>query len=330
MVSLTTEGHQAVGPDIEKTFDVLVIGGGPAGVSAAIYTSRAGLSTLVIDKGLTAGALGITGKIANYPGITEEITGAELLERMRTQAQSFGAQFVADKVIGVDLASPEKIVYANQGTYTGRTVIISTGSMGRGSRVKGEDRLLGRGVSYCATCDGAFYRDKEVAVAGSSDEAIDEALFLTRFASRVHFLSPTPELKAPGHLIEELEKNEKIKLVKGASLVEVLGEMKVEAVRFTPRGKPEETIPVSGAFIYLQGGKPVTDFLQGQLELSETGCLLVDHEFQTTIPGVYAIGDVLCDHIKQAVISAGEGAMAAIALEKNLHGRSKVSVDWSK
>ncbi len=323
-------GHQPAGMDEEKTFDVVIIGGGPAGVSAAIYTSRAGLSTLVVDKGLTAGALGITGKIANYPGITEPITGAELLERMRSQAESFGAQFVSDKVIGVDLLNPVKTVFANQGTYTGKSLIIATGSMGRGSRVKGEDHLLGRGVSYCATCDGAFFRDKEVVVAGSSDEAIEEALFLTRFAGRVHFLSPTPELKAPRHLIDELEENKKVRLVKGASLQEVIGETKVEAVRFTPRGMAEETLPVSGAFIYLQGGKPITDFLMGQLDLTKEGCLVVDHEFQTAIPGVYAIGDVLCDHIKQAVISAGEGAIAAIALEKNLRGRSKVTVDWSK
>ncbi len=313
-----------------SSYDVIIIGGGPAGATAAIYTARAGLATLVIDKGLTAGALGITGKIANYPGFVEPISGADLLETMRQQAESYGARFVFDKVVGADLTSPEKTIYANQGTYTGRAVIIATGSMGRGTRIKGEDRLLGKGVSYCATCDGAFFREKEVVVAGSSDEAIEEALFLTRFASRVHFLSPTPELKAPGELIEELEKNERVRLVKGASLSEVLGETKVEGVRFAQRGMPEEVLPVAGAFIYLQGGKPVTDFLMGQLALSESGCLSVDSEYKTTIPGVYAVGDVLCDHIKQAVIAASEGAVAAIALEKNLRGRSKMNVDWAK
>ncbi len=327
---ISNNGHHPESPVDVKSYDVLIIGGGPAGSSAAIYTSRAGLNTLVVDKGLTAGALGITGKIANYPGVTDQVTGAELLERMRSQAESFGAQYISDKVIGVDLTAPEKTVYGNQGTYTARSVIIATGSMGRGSRVKGEDRLLGRGVSYCATCDGAFYRDKEVVVAGNSDEAVEEALFLTKFANRVHFLSPAPEVKAPRHLLDELEANQKIRLVKGASLVEILGDTKVEAVRYVPRGKPEETLTVAGAFIYLQGGKPETSFVQGQLELSEAGCLLVDREFQTSIPGVYAVGDVLCDHIKQAVISAGEGAIAAIALEKNLHGRAKVTVDWSK
>ena len=196
-------GNQSESLGQDGKYDVLIIGGGPAGASAAIYTARAGLKTLVIDKGLTAGALGITGKIANYPGVSEQITGAELLERMRGQAESFGAQFVSDKVIGVELTGEEKVVYGNQGTYNSRSVIIATGSMGRGSRVKGEDRLLGRGVSYCATCDGAFYREKEVMVAGNSDEAVEEALFLTKFASRVHFLSPAPEIKAPRHLLDE-------------------------------------------------------------------------------------------------------------------------------
>lgn len=312
------------------TYDVVIIGGGPAGATAAIYTARAGLKTLVLDKGLTTGALGITGKIANYPGVPGEIGGAELLERMREQARSFGAQFVNDKVIGVELQSEPKTVFGNNGAYPARAVIIATGSMGRGTRVKGEEELLGHGVSYCATCDGAFFRNQEVVVAGNSDEAIEEALFLTQFASVVHFLSPTPELKAPQHLIDELLANPKVTFYPGASLREVIGSGKVEAVRFAMRGQGEQTLSVSGAFIYLQGGKPITDFLQGQLEISDTGCLIVDREFQTAIPGVFAVGDVLCNHVKQAVIAAAEGATAAIAVEKVLRGRKQMVADWSK
>ncbi len=314
----------------DSNYDVLIIGGGPAGATAAIYTARAGLKTLVIDKGLTAGALGITGKIANYPGLNAEVSGAQLLENMRNQARSFGAEFVSDKVIGVDLLSEQKTVFGNSGTYSGRAVIIATGSMGRGSRVNGEDELLGRGVSYCATCDAAFFRGTEVLVAGNSDEAIEEALFLTRFVNRVHFLSPTPELKAPQHLIDEISANPKVQIYKGASLKEVIGEGKVEAVRFVERGQPEQVLPVSGAFIYLQGGKPITDFLVGQLDLSESGCLLVNEEYQTAIPGVFAVGDILCNHIKQAVVAAADGAIAGMAVEKTLRGRKQISVDWSK
>ena len=311
-------------------YDVLIVGGGPAGVTAAIYTARAGLKTLIIDKGLTAGALGITAKIANYPGIQEEISGAELLERMRNQASSFGAEFISDKVIGVYLLSGQKTVFGNSGNYVARSVIIATGSMGRGSRVKGEDELLGHGVSYCATCDAAFFRNQVVVVAGNSDEAIEEGVFLTKFVKEVHFLCPTPELKAPQHLVDELNKNPKVILYKGASLREIIGEERVNAVRFARRGQSEQTLAVTGAFVYLQGGKPITDFLQGQLDVSETGCLVVDREYQTTIPGVFAVGDVLCDHVKQAVIAAGEGAVAGIAVEKFLHGRKQMVIDWSK
>jgi len=314
----------------ETPFDVIVIGGGPAGATAAIYTSRAGLKTLVLDKGLTTGALGITSKIANYPGIVEEISGADLLDRMRTQALSFGAEFVSDKVIGVDLLSEEKTVFGNSGNYTARAIIIATGSMGRGTRVKGEDELLGHGVSYCATCDAAFFRNHEVVVAGNSDEAVEEALFLTKFVNQVHFLSPSPEIKAPPHLVEELEENPKVTLYKGASLREIIGQDRVEGVRFAPRGQPEQTLAVNGAFVYLQGGKPITDFLQGQREINDTGCLIVDREFQTAVPGVFAVGDVLCNHVKQAVIAAAEGAVAGIAVEKVLHGRKQMVVDWSK
>lgn len=317
-------------PETETLWDVVIIGGGPAGATAALYLARANLKTLVIDKGLTAGALGITSRIANYPGILEEISGAELLQRMRQQAQNFGAVFVQDKVQAVDLESDPKLIFANGGTYSARVVIIATGAMGRKHRIKGEEELLGHGVSYCATCDGAFFRDQEVAVAGNTDEAVEEALFLTRFARRVHFFCPTPTLKAPEHLVEELLAQPNVKLYLGASVTEIIGKEQVEAVRVSLRSEGAITVPVSGAFIYLQGNVPVTDFLNGQLPLTETGCLSVDSEFRTALPGVCAIGDVLCNHVKQAVVAAAEGAVAAMAVEKALRGRKQLAVDWSK
>lgn len=314
----------------EADFDVVIIGGGPAGTTAAIYTARADLKTLVIDKGLTAGALGLTRKIANYPGIPGEIGGAELVEHMRRQAESFGARFAQDKVVGVDLERDPKSIYTNQGTYTAKVIIIATGSMGRGQRVAGEDRLLGRGVSYCATCDAAFFRDQDVAVAGNSDEAVEEALFLTKFARRVHLFSPTPDLKVPPEMAAEVASHPKIALNLGATLREVLGQERVEGVRVAVRGRGEQEVPVTGAFVYLQGGKPITDFLQGQLATSEAGCLGVDREYRTGLPGVYAVGDVLCNHVKQAVVAAAEGAVAGMAVEKHLHGRPQLVADWSK
>jgi thioredoxin reductase (NADPH) len=313
-----------------EIYDVIIIGGGPAGATAALYTARAGLKTVVVDKGLTAGALGVTGRIANYPGLTEEVTGAELLERMREQARSFGAEFISDKVIGVDLKNDPKMVFCNQHVLDGRIVIIATGSMGRGNKIKGEDEFVGKGVSYCAVCDAAFFKDQEVLVAGSSDEAIEEGLYLTRFASRVHFLNPSDELIAPKELVEELEANPKVTLYKEAKLKEIGGNGKVDSVRFELKGAGEQTLPISGAFIYLQGGRPITDFLEGQLEISEKGCLMVDHEQRTSIPGVYAVGDVLCEHIKQVIIAAGEGALAGMSAEKALRGRRQIVVDWAK
>jgi len=311
-------------------YDVVVIGGGPAGSTAALYTARAGMKTLVLDKGLTAGALGITGKIANYPGLTEEISGAELLERMRGQAESFGSEFFTDKIIGVELKDEVKMVFGNHGLYNSRAVIIATGSLGRGTHIKGEMELLGKGVSYCATCDAAFFKDQVVMVAGSSDEAIEEALYLTRFASQVYFLCPREDLKAPQGLIDELLANPKVDLYRNASLLEIIGTEQVEAFRFQQTGQTEETLPIKGAFVYLQGGRPITDFLKDQMALNESGCVVVDSEFQTAIPGVYAVGDVLCNHVKQVVIAAGEGAVAGMALEKALRGRRKIVVDWAK
>jgi thioredoxin reductase (NADPH) len=310
----------------QQDYDVLIIGGGPAGTTAAIYTSRANLKTLVIDKGLTSGALGTANKIANYPGFAEIISGAELLEKMRSQARAFGAEFANDKAVGVDLLAEMKTVFGNNDAYTGRSVIIATGSMGRGTRVKGEDELLGKGVSYCATCDAAFFREKDVLVAGNSDEAIEDALFLTKFANKVYFLCPTSELKAPENTVEEVINNPKITLFLGANLREITGKEQVEAAKFIQKIGEEQTIPVAGAFIYLQGNKPITDFLQGQVEINDTGCLIVDNNHMTAISGVFAIGDVLCNHVRQVVISTGEGAMAGMAVEKFLRGNKKENV----
>jgi len=309
--------------------DLVIIGGGPAGATAALYAARADLATVVIDKGVTAGALGATGIIANYPGLPD-IGGAELVARIRAQAEAFGAVFVPDKVQGVELQSTPKVIYGNSGTYHGKTVLIATGSMGRTRRVPGEERLLGRGVSYCATCDGAFYRGRDVAVAGSSDEAAEEALFLARFAREVHLLVPTPALNVPPPLAEALAAQSRLRLHLSTVVREVLGADHVAAVRVAPRGEPEHNLPVSGVFFYLQGGQPVTDFLAAQVPTHGQGCLAVDAEFRTAIPGVYAAGDVLCQHVKQAVVSAAEGAVAAMAVEKQLRGLRQLSQHWRK
>jgi len=312
-----------------NNYDIVIIGGGPAGATAALYTARSGLKTAVVDKGLTTGALGITGKIENYPGVTDK-SGVELLTTMREQAQSFDAAFISDRIIGVDLQSDIKTAYGNIGAYSGKALIIATGSMGRGKRIEGESEYLGRGVSYCATCDGAFFQDQDVLVAGNSDEAVDEALFLTNFARKVHFLSPTETINAPEELLDALSKKENIEIYPAAKLKEISGNGKVDSAIIKIKGKDDENLDIEGAFIYLQGRKPITDFLQGQLAISESGCLIVDQQYQTAIENVYAVGDVICNHVKQVIIAAGEGAVAAMAAEKVLRGRRRSIVDWKK
>jgi thioredoxin reductase (NADPH) len=313
----------------EDIYDVIIIGGGPAGASAALYAARADLTTLVLDKGLTSGALGMASKIANYPGVPGTVSGAELVKRIRGQAENFSAHFVQDKVLTTNLRGEVKEVWGSKGVYYGRAVVIATGSMGRTHTVPGEERLLGRGVSYCATCDGAFFRDQEVAVAGNNDEAVEEALFLTQFAHRVHLLVQTPQLKASPDLAAEVSQHLRVKIHLATHVREVLGEQQVESVRVALPGGEEQMMPVTGVFIYLQGGKPIIDFLDGQLPTTETGCLVVDETMQTSISGVFAVGDVLCNHLKQIVIAAAEGAIAGIALQRYLSGRDKLRPDWS-
>lgn len=313
----------------DNLYDVIIIGGGPGGTSAAIYTSRAELRTLVIDKGMTAGALGITTKISNYPGIPGTVSGLHIVELMRQQAESFGAEFLTDKVVGVDFSSNPKQVFAGTNAFQAKAVILATGSMGRTNVVEGEETFLGRGVSYCATCDGAFFRNQPVAVIGGNDEALEETMFLTKFASNIELIVPTPEMRAREELITEIEAQPNVTIRTGTRFKAVVGEDKVEGIRIQPRGGEEEILSVNGVFIFLQGAKPITDYLMGQIETTEKGCLEVDNEMQTTVPGVFAIGDLLCSHIKQAVIAAADGVVAAIAADKYVHGRKKLQTDWS-
>lgn len=325
-MSLDFVAEESSQPD---TYDIIVIGGGPSGASAAIYTARADLDTLVIDKGLTAGALGMASKIANYPGLPEPVEGADLVRKIRHQARSFGATFINEKVLRVDVEGTPKQVWTGEGEYRGRAVIIATGSMGRTNRFPGEEHLVGRGVSYCATCDAAFFRDQDVAVVGDNDEAIEEALTLARFASRVHLLVPGSDLRASDDLVEELKAHEDVTIHTSTRMKEIKGEKQVEAVDVV-EGDDEKTIAVNGVFIYLQGNLPITDFLDEQVSTNEEGCVVVDETFQTGVEGVFAVGDVLCKHVKQAAIAAAEGVEAAIAVDRYLHGRTKLRPDWSR
>lgn len=318
---------QTADPQLEaELFDVIIIGGGPGGATAALYAARADLRTLVLDKSLSSGALGMTTNVDNYPGMPNS-TGPEIVRIIRGQAESFGAIFRQEQVFGVQVEGEVKEVFAALGTYRTRAIILATGGMGRTSTVAGEDELVGRGVSYCATCDAAFYRGAHVAVIGSNDHAAEEALFLARFASQVTLVHTGKTPRVGPELLEQLSQEPKVQLHSGR-MVGVLGEGEVTGIRIAgPAG--EKTLEVSGVFIFLQGNKPVIDYLQGAIPTTEAGCVIVNRDtFETQVPGVYAIGDLLCTEIKQAVIAASEGCQAAIHVEKQLRGRKQALKDW--
>ncbi len=236
---------------------------------------------------------------------------------------------MTDRVVATDLGSDVKTVFTNGGSYEAKAVVIASGAMGRATTVDGEERLLGRGVSYCATCDGAFFRGRPVAVVGNNDEALEEALFLTKFASHIDLIVPTSSFKASESLVASIEAAPNVTRHFGARLLSVQGDQGVTAIRVAPREGPELELSVEGVFIYLQGNRPITEFLMDQLETTPKGCLRVDEHMQTSAQGVFAVGDLLCSHVKQAVIAASDGVVAAIEVEKYLNHRSKAKIDWS-
>lgn len=310
--------------DPNEIYDVLIIGGGPAGASAALYAARAGNKTLVLDKAPATGALAITQKIANYPGVEGELTGLELLEKMRRQAASFGALFVQAAPQGVDLLSEIKEVYTPDAVYRAKSVIVAVGARGRNNMLPHEEELLGRGVSYCATCDAAFFQGKEVAVIGDNEEAVNEALFLTRFASQVHLLIPLGKVWG----VDELPEHEKLKVYLRTKVTAIEGDGAVTGVRYSQNRGPEEHLPVSGVFVFLSGTKPGTDFLGGQVPLDEDGYLKCDETMATEVPGVFAAGDARKTIVKQAVIAAADGALAAISADKFVNNKKRLVAQY--
>ncbi len=310
-------------------FDLIVVGGGPAGTTAALYAARAGIRTLVVDKGAESSALGLARRIANYPGTGGELSGEELLGKMRQQASAQGAAFVQDRAIASLLGQGEQEIVGAEGSYRGRALVVATGALGREASVPGEQRLLGKGVGYCATCDAAFFRDKTVAVVGGSEEAAEEGLLVAKFAQTVHLVVPAGALKARGELANEVQAHPGVEVHVGTSLREILGADRVEGLRLKPKGGEEYTLAVDGVFIYLQGARPVVDFLGGQLELTPKGYVLVDEWFAASVPGVFAAGDVVGPRLRQVVVAAAQGAQAAMAAERYVSGRAKVRPDWS-
>jgi len=312
-------------PDSDDLYDLIIVGGGPAGLSAAQYASRSKLKTVVLDKSATAGALAYASSIENYPGLANPVSGKELLDIFREQAVRFGAEYKEAQVVGVKFDSEIKEVYTMESAYKGKAVIVATGSMGRKPSIKGESEFLGRGVSYCAVCDAAFFKGKTVCVIGNSEEAVKEAGYLTRFAETVYLISPTAKLKVEGHPALE---SPTLKVIPESIVTSIEGTETVEKIIIADHKKNETEIPVSGVFVYIHGSRPIVDFLAGAVELTESECLGTNRMMETPVPGVFAAGDVICTEVRQVVTAVSNGCVAALSAEKYLHHRSKRRYDW--
>lgn len=318
--------------------DVAIVGGGPAGCTCALYTSRADLKTVILDKNPNVGALAITSHIANYPGVDKAMTGQELLDQMRQQAIDYGTDYRRAQVFMIDVEEGDgekysKTVYTPEATIKARALVLATGAMGRSSApFPGEEDYLGQGVSYCATCDGAFYRDSEVAVFGVSAEAMEEALFLTKFASTVHWITPTSPWADDDVHMKDLLAKDNVKHWTKTKFISVEGDPSgVTGVKVRRMEKEEEeVIPVEGVFIYSLGGgsKPITDFIQSKVQFNEDGGVTVNEDMEASVKGVYAIGDIRNTPYKQVVVAASDGCVAAMSIDKYLKGRKSIKVDW--
>ncbi|WP_420265986.1 NAD(P)/FAD-dependent oxidoreductase [Candidatus Magnetominusculus dajiuhuensis] len=310
----------------QQIYDVVIVGGGPAGLSAAQYASRLNLRTIVLDKSKSAGALAFTHKIENYPGITRPISGAELLDIFRNQAVTFGAQYIETQVIGVNIEGEPKEIYAMDGNYYGKTVILATGSMGRKPTITGEKELLGKGVSYCAICDAAFYRDKNVCVIGDSEEAVKEAEVLARFTDRITLIAQSNRLRVDGHPILN---EKKVSVLINHRVTEIRGEEFVESIVVHNNDTKAETfMPMDGVFVYLHGNRPIVDFLDFSVDISDEECVLTNRMMETNVAGVFAAGDVSCTEVRQVVIAAANGCVAALSAEKYINQRKKRKYAW--
>ncbi|HZY44574.1 MAG TPA: thioredoxin-disulfide reductase [Anaerolineae bacterium] len=298
--------------------NVIIIGSGCAGLTAAIYAARASLDPLVITGSELGGQIATTTDVENYPGFPTGLTGPELSEQMKQQAERFGTRFEFDEVVEVDMKSKPIVVKTHGTTYEAKSLIIASGASPRKLDVPGEKELTGRGVSYCGTCDGFFFKNKEIMVVGGGDSALQEGLFLTKFGSRVSIVHRRDALRAGPALIDRAHKNEKMNFVWNKVVTSINGNGAVKSVMLkdTQTGAETET-PVDGLFIYI-GHLPNTWLYKGQLDMDAEDYLIVDPYLHTNLTGVFAAGEVHDKHFRQAIVSAGFGAMAAMEAEKYL------------
>ena len=310
-----------------EAVDVVIIGAGPAGLTAAIYSGRALLSTLVVEKGLPGGQLNETDHIENWPGFEETVSAPELMKGLHKQAERFGATFVQDEVVGIEPGEGSHRVVTPHATFEAKTIILAPGSRPKELPAEGASRLKGKGVSYCATCDGFFFRGQRLIEVGAGDSGLTESLFLTRFAESISIVVRHPEtdpkaLRASAILQQRAREHPKIDFLWDCVVEEVLGEDRVSAVRLRNLATGEtRTQEIDGVFVNI-GHLPQTQFLQGVVDLDEDGHIVTDASLHTRVPGIFAAGDarVFAHRYAQGVVAAGEGAIAAIEAQKVLSG----------
>ncbi|MCX8116465.1 MAG: thioredoxin-disulfide reductase [Desulfobacterota bacterium] len=304
--------------ELKGHYDVIIIGGGPAGLTAGLYTSRARLQTLLIETGLFGGQMTTTELIENYPGFPEGVSGEELSRLMEEQAKRFGLETLTDEVVEVHLEGDLRKVKTYGGEFRCRALIICTGTEYRKLGVPGEEEFKGRGLSYCATCDGAFFKDSRVAVVGGGDSALTEALFLTKFVNELLLIHRRDALRATKIYQERAMSHPKIRFVWNSVVEEIKGDQVVRSVRVrdVKTGESKE-IPIDGIFLFI-GLVPRTTFLKGLVEMDEAGYILTDENCQTSVEGVFAAGDCRRKLLRQIATAVGDGATAAFAAEKYL------------
>ncbi|MHC3129354.1 MAG: thioredoxin-disulfide reductase [Candidatus Bathyarchaeota archaeon] len=301
-------------------YDVVILGSGPAGLTASIYTSRAGLKTLVVAGTLWGGQLMLTQEVENFPGFENGILGPKLMEEMRKQAERFGAELVFETATSADFKSKPFKVTAGNKVYEAKTIIIATGASPKWLGLESETRLRGRGVSVCATCDAPFFRNRKVVVVGGSDTAMEEAFVLSKVASEVKVIHRRDKLRASKYLQEKAFENPKITFVWNSTVQEILGKDRVEGVRLRNVISGEESVLECDAVFVAIGHKPNTDIFKDQIELDQTGYIVAREETRTNINGVFVAGDAADYRYRQAIAAAGSGCKAALDAEKYLIG----------
>ena len=296
---------------MKQIYDMVIVGGGPGGYTAALYAARAGLKTVVLEKLSAGGQMALTSQIDNYPGYPQGIDGFELGMQMQEGAERFGAETELAEVYEMDLRSDPKVIRTSEGDFLGKTVVIATGASPRYLGVPGEQELVGRGVNYCAHCDGMFYKGKTVAVVGGGNSAVQDALLLSRIAEKVILIHRREELRATKSYHAPLAQAQNIEFLGSRVVTELVWEEKLQALKLRHVHSGEESqIKVDGLFVSV-GRVPATELLRGQVALDEGGYVMADESTRTNIPGVFAVGDVRTKQLRQVITAAADGAVAA-------------------